>query len=167
MFNWSKKLIYQLSLNPMVCTHVTLLMMLVRKSVLHWCQRMFNLNQRQTYPLLFRLMVCTLAILLMIMEKKLAQVWCQKKTYNFHNHQSQGKNLITKLKLKMNGITSSQLHTSPTLVLKWSDPQCHHGLLISNLMTKEQFIQITLKETGPVHQQQQRKTPESFTHDYE
>jgi hypothetical protein len=24
-----------------------------------------------------------------------------------------------------------------------------------------------LKETGPVLQQQQRKTPESFTHDYE
>jgi len=67
----------------------------------------------------------------------------------------------------MNGITLSQLLMLPTLVPKWLDLQCHRGALILNHMTKEPFIQTTLKETGQVLQQQQRKTPESFTHDYE
>jgi len=133
---------------------------------------MFNLDKRQIYlPLLSRT-VCTLAILLTKLAKKLAQAWCQKRTYNFHNHhlpdkQNKKKNSKTKLKLKMNGITSSQLLMLPTLVPKWLDPQCQHGALISKKLTPEPFIQTTLKETGLVLQQQQRKIPESFTHDYE
>ena len=89
--------------------------------------------------------------------------------YNFHNLKmlSQNRDLRTKLKQKMNGITLSQLHMLLTLVLKWLDLQCHHGALISKQQTPEPFIQTTLKETGQVLQQQQRKTPESFTHDYE
>ena len=91
--------------------------------------------------------------------------------YNFHNlhllSQNKMRNSRKKLKQKMNGITLSQPHMLLTLVLKWLDPQCQHGALISKQQTPEPFIQTMLKETGPVLQQQQRKTPEKFTLDYE
>jgi len=91
--------------------------------------------------------------------------------YNFHKLQllTQKKRRYsrTKLNQKMNGITLSQPHMLLTLVLKWLDPQCQHGALISKQQTPEPFIQTMLKETGPVLQQQQRKTPEKFTHEYE